>query len=207
MDIFESAMASIRSVVERKFNGNRSAAAKEFGVSVQSLHAWLNGERKPGLEKLSPILKHIGASIQMPDEKLDDFALIPKVAAKAGAGSSLETDGTVEGYYAFRHSFLDRVHIHGKHSVMMQVIGDSMYPLIHDGDTVLIDQSDKEARDGKIFVVGLGDELLVKRLQKTMRGWMLISQNPEYSPLPVEGPDLETFRIHGRVRWFGRILD
>ena len=52
---------------------------------------------------------------------------------------------------------------------MLDVIGNSMEPLIRHKDTILVDQSVKEPSDGKIFLVGLGEELLVKRLQRTAR--------------------------------------
>ena len=86
---------------------------------------------------------------------------------------------------------------------MLDVIGNSMEPLIRHKDTILVDQSVKEPSDGKIFLVGLGEELLVKRLQRTARGWLLRSENRDVA---VEGPDLEAFRVYGRVRWFGRVL-
>ena len=67
-------------------------------------------------------------------------------------------------------------------------------------------QSVKELRDGDIFLVGFGEELLVKRVQRTPRGWLLKSENRDFSDIVVEGPDLETFRVYGRVRWFGRVV-
>ena len=54
--------------------------------------------------------------------------------------------------------------------------------------------------------MGFGEELLVKRVQRTPRGWLLKSENRDFSDIVVEGPDLETFRVYGRVRWFGRVV-
>ena len=91
-------------------------------------------------------------------------------------------------------------------SVEMTVTGHSMEPMIRHKDTILVDQSVKELRDGDIFLVGFGEELLVKRVQRTPRGWLLKSENRDFSDIVVEGPDLETFRVYGRVRWFGRVV-
>lgn len=68
-----------------------------------------------------------------------------------------------------------------------------------------MDQSVKEPSDGKIFLVGLGEELLVKRLQRTARGWLLRSENRDFADVAVEGPDLEAFRVYGpgAVVWKG----
>ena len=128
------------------------------------------------------------------------------VVAQAGAGSSLITSDEVLGMYAFRDDFLRRVGVHAKESVMLDVIGHSMEPMIRHKDTILVDQSVKELRDGDIFLVGFGEELLVKRVQRTPRGWLLKSENRDFSDIVVEGPDLETFRVYGRVRWFGRVV-
>ena len=88
----------------------------------------------------------------------------------------------------------------------MDVRGDSMEPLLKNGDTLLVDQSDTEVMDGRIYVVTLGDELRVKRIQKSMRGYVLRSENPRYADITVEGADLAEFKVHGRVRWCAKML-
>lgn len=160
----------------------------------------------PAPDVLCEWLDKINAQVSFPGEELDDYVMIPKVKAVAGAGASLETNGDVSGMYAFRNDFLRREHISPKKAVMMMVRGDSMEDLIKDGDTILIDQTDNTPQDGRIFVVGFGDELMVKRLQKIPTGWNVCSENPKYGNFPVEGDDLENFRVYGRVRWFGRVI-
>lgn len=160
----------------------------------------------PKGDELCRWLDKLRAQIVFPGEDLDDYVMIPKVKAVAGAGASLETNGDVSGMYAFRNDFLKREHISPKKAVMMMVRGDSMEDLIKDGDTILIDQTDNTPQDGRIFVVGFGDELMVKRLQKIPTGWNVCSENKKYSDFSVEGDDLDNFRVYGRVRWFGRVL-
>lgn len=186
--------------------GSAAALARASGCSTTNISRWKKGERFPSVSEFSPLLDVLGAQLVMPDEKFSEYDLIPKVAARAGAGASLETDGAVEGLYAFRKDFMGLSHISARQSVLMDVTGDSMEPLLTEGDTLLVDKSDQDIMDGKIYVVTLGDELRVKRIQKTFRGLILRSENPKYADIPVEGPDLETFRVHGRVRWFGRVL-
>lgn len=206
-NIYDFIMDEIRVAVEERFGGNMKQAASAWGIPNDNLNKWLNGTRSPKLKHLAPILEKLGMQFTTPNRQLDEFAMVPKVKAKAGAGSSFETDSDVEGYYAFRHSFLDREHIHGDKCKMMQVIGESMSPLIPDGSTVLIDTSDSEPRDGKIFVVRLDEEVLVKRLQKIPGGWQLVSESQNFAPIPVMGEQGPSFEIVGRVRWFGRVLD
>ena len=206
-EIIKQVRKLLREYIDTHHDGVVRRAAKEFGMEEGALLTqWLSGQRTPSLKSLAPILEKMGVTLQAPSLDPVEYVMIPKVAARAGAGSSLLTEDAVHGYYAFRREFLQREHICGNHAVMLDVLGDSMAPLILNRDTILVDQSSTELRDGNIYLVGLGDELLVKRLQRTPRGWMLVSQNQDYAPMTVEGPDLENFRVYGRVRWFGRVI-
>ena len=88
----------------------------------------------------------------------------------------------------------------------MDIRGDSMDPLLKDGDTILVDQSDTVVSDGKIYVVTLGEELRVKMVQRSLRGYVLRSENPRYTDILVTDADLDAFRVHGRVRWAGKMI-
>lgn len=186
--------------------GNATELAKITGISNANISRWLKGDRDPRIGEFSPVLEYLGITMQLPGEEYYDFSYIPKVAAVAGAGASLETSDAIVGYYAFRIDFLGREHISERHSVLMDIRGDSMEPTLKDGDTVLIDQSEKEILDGRIYVVTLGDELRVKRVQKGWDGIVLTSDNPRYSDIHIAARDLEAFKVHGRVRWVGKML-
>lgn len=190
---------------KRQF-GSAAGLARAAGASEVNVGRWLNKKTKPKVSEVEGILDLVGARLILPDEKIVDYDLVPKVAAKAGAGASLETNGDLEGLYAFRKDFMGIEHISAAHSVLMDVVGDSMEPLFSEGDTLLVDKSDIEVMDGKIYVVTLGDELRVKRVHKSLSGLILRSENPKYPDIPVTGPDLENFVVHGRVRWCGKVF-
>ena len=203
----EKVMDALREYVENRHNGKINAASRALGLKDPSiLSQWLNGKRVPSLSAIGPALDIMGANFLPPDGRLIDYDLVPKVAAKAGAGASLETSDETEGLYAFRKDFMGREHICARNAVMLDVVGDSMEPEFYEGDTLLVDKSDIEIRDGKIYVVTLGDELRVKRIFNSLNGLILRSDNPKYPDIHVEGPDLENFVVHGRVRWHSRIL-
>ena len=185
--------------------GTAYALSQKSGVSKSNMSRWLSGT-PPRTADIEPVMDLLGARIVLPDDTLIDYDLVPKVAAKAGAGASLETSDEAEGLYAFRKDFMGREHICAASAVMMDVVGDSMEPEFYEGDTLLVDKSDIEIRDGKIYVVTLGDELRVKRIFNSLNGLILRSDNPKYPDIHVEGPDLENFVVHGRVRWHSRIL-
>ena len=142
--------------------GGITNLGKTVGAPASTFFRVLKGGSPPGADKLLDWISQLGGKIVFPDERMEGYTLIPKVVAQAGAGSSLITSDEVLGMYAFRDDFLRRVGVHAKESVMLDVIGHSMEPMIRHKDTILVDQSVKELRDGDIFLVGFGEELLVK---------------------------------------------
>ena len=69
-----------------------------------------------------------------------------------------------------------------------RVVGDSMAPAIRYGDLVVLDAGRAEPLDGQVFVVRMGEGVLVKRLRRTDDRWELESDNPAYEPRARYGP-------------------
>ena len=137
----------------------------------------------------------------------EEFSFVPMVKARvSGGGGSLETDADIEAYYAFRHEWLRRKGRTGEMR-LMRVTGESMEPTLRDEDIVLIDLSQSDVYPGKIYAVGIDQEIVVKRLDKKPGKLVLLSDNRQvYPPLEVtldEGVDV---RILGRVVWMAREL-
>jgi len=78
---------------------------------------------------------------------------------------------------------------------LLRVRGMSMRDAgIMDGDLLAV-KSTKEVRNGQIVVARLGEEVTVKRLNKTATGIELLPENPDYPTIKVH-PD-EPFDIEG----------
>ena len=78
---------------------------------------------------------------------------------------------------------------------LLRVRGMSMRDAgIMDGDLLAV-KSTKEVRNGQIVVARLGEEVTVKRLNKTASGIELLPENPDYPTIKVH-PD-EPFDIEG----------
>ncbi|EPR38673.1 phage C1 repressor [Desulfovibrio sp. X2] len=134
----------------------------------------------------------------------EDFAEVPKVRARLCAGGgSFETGAEIEDYYAFRREWLARKGS-AVHMVLMDIFGNSMEPEIKEGDTALIDQSQKDVLAGGIYAVGLEDTVMVKRLEKRPGALVLVSDNRDYAPVVLQGEEISQARIIGKVVWIGR---
>ncbi|GAB6112451.1 LexA family transcriptional regulator [Desulfomicrobium escambiense] len=129
---------------------------------------------------------------------------VPKVAARACAGGgSLELGDAVVDELPFERSWLARKGNPAR-MVAMDVVGDSMSPEIEPGDTILIDQSQSHVADNRLYVIGLGETIQVKRVQVRPGLVILFSTNQRYSPVTLQGDEMDTLRVIGRVLWCGR---
>ncbi|MBQ8411031.1 MAG: S24 family peptidase [Ruminiclostridium sp.] len=82
----------------------------------------------------------------------------------------------------------------------IKVTGNSMYPKIEDGDTIVV-RKQESVDSGSIAVILLdGEEGLVKKV-KYGDDWIdLISINPEYPVKHFEGSEVQRLRVVGLVR-------
>ncbi len=211
MKNYENLKNQIEELLARR-GGNKADLLRQATTDPENekskFYKFLSGQSVPQGDTLLEWLERLGFSITPPDEKMEEFALVRMVEARAGAGESLETSGRTVGQYAFRESFMEREGLHADKCVLMRVIGDSMEPLIREGDTILVDESaaGKVLKDNQIHVIGLDEALMVKRLIKIPKGWRLHSENKEKGDVDILGEDLNSLRVYGRVRWFGRVV-
>ncbi|MBW1888226.1 MAG: helix-turn-helix domain-containing protein [Deltaproteobacteria bacterium] len=149
------------------------------------------------------IEKGIGEKLVKIDDETE-FGKIPKVKARLSAGGgSFEVEDEIEGLYSFKKDWLRSKGNSGK-MVLMDIFGNSMEPELKDGDTVLVDQSQKDIMAGAIYAVGIDDTVMVKRLEKHPNKLVLLSDNKDYSPIYLQGDETDNVRIIGKVIWICR---
>lgn len=128
-----------------------------------------------------------------------DWLDIPRLAVEASAGPGALA-GAAEPLGALRFS-ARWLRSQGLDPAMLSAIlvtGDSMEPLLRDGDEILVDRTPRPLRDG-IHIVRVGDALLVKRVQAGVPGRLVLeSENPAYRPIEVDPAEAE---VIGRVVW------
>jgi phage repressor protein C with HTH and peptisase S24 domain len=133
----------------------------------------------------------------------EGLTLIPKVTGSLSGGpGSWELSPTVECYYAFRTDWIKN-RGQPNHMKLMEVKGDSMYPVLQNGDYVLVDESQTTPLDGRLMAVMIWNEAMAKRIRVELDGMItILSENGERrGPLPQE-----QVTIIGRIVWLGREL-
>lgn len=134
-------------------------------------------------------------------ENYIDFISVPKAKARLSAGAGTFAEEGFAGEYHFRSDWLNAI-CSPSAAILFECTGESMWPTIGDRETVLVDRSDTDLKDGKIFALGVGDAVLIKRLHLTIDNLIqVISDNPDKSRFPTDTIEPESIRILGRVRW------
>lgn len=130
-----------------------------------------------------------------------EWVEVPRLDLGAAAGVG-RVPGGEAAFDTFRFSrrWLEEQGLARAQLSAIRVEGDSMEPLLNDGDEILVDRAPRAFRDG-IHVVRLGDTLMVKRVASAGAGRVaLLSQNFAYPPVEVAAEEIE---IIGRVVWKG----
>jgi len=87
----------------------------------------------------------------------------------------------------------------------LTVEGDSMAPGFQSGDIVYI-RCQPDVRDGQIAVVLIDDSATLKHVYHDRDGLTLISDNPAYAPIRVNGTEHDYIAIYGIVVGFTRMF-
>lgn len=117
--------------------------------------------------------------------------LMLPLVGRVAAGSPILAQEHVEQTYALEPSLFAK-----RPDYLLRVRGMSMKDAgILDGDLLAVART-REARNGQIVVARLGDEVTVKRFQRSARGIELLPENPDFQPILVP-PDHPEFELEG----------
>ncbi len=135
------------------------------------------------------------------------FLRIPKVRARLSAGGgSFQVDAERDGhnYYSFHRNWL-RKKGDPDRMMLMDIFGNSMEPELRDGDTVLVDGTQTDIVAGSVYALGIDDVIMIKRVEKHPPGRLvLISDNSRYAPIYLQGDEIRSVRVIGKVIWVCR---
>lgn len=142
------------------------------------------------------------------EAKFFKIPVFGNVTASMGYGISVY-DENQTGVYEISSKLAKDIGIVSGKTQMIFASGDSMYPTIEGGDSLLIDTSKKEVYDGRIYCVRIDGQLYAKRLQKIPPNTVkVISDNErKYDPFYVDfSKNINfDFDVIGEIRWWGRV--
>lgn len=209
--------------------------AKRCGISETALRKYLSGESLPVLDKLIAMANASdvsvewlatgegskergrladGSSLVMEDcaiysvtqcEACHESSRISLYDVQPSAGNgTIFNDENIIDHIPFSRKWLKQQGLNEKNLVLVTATGDSMHPTIKNGDMLMLDRTRTEATSG-VYIIRMGDELFVKRLQKNPvdNSITIKSDNPAYEPIIAQEDQLGRLNIVGKVVWIG----
>lgn len=210
----------LKQLIEKK-GLSRAELARKIDESPQLVQSWMKNDLKslPAANRVAKLAMALGVDvmwlitgegsqqsnvlISKVIEKQSEFIQIPEYSVEFGCGETPEPtydelSETVPATY--RRDFFISKGIDPRRCKRVRVRGDSMSPLINDGDCILIYQNPNDLIvDGGIYAIAYDHNLMVKRLYKTFTGLVIKSENPDFIDEKLEGQNLEKICILGRV--------
>jgi phage repressor protein C with HTH and peptisase S24 domain len=206
--------------------------ARAVGVSPSAFRKWLKGEAEPSRERLVALARAAGVGVAWlaegegptpafepangnrrrpagreasADLDWSRFVLLPHKPEAAAAGSVTPPSPSGTEWMALRHDWIRSVCGIEPNQVLLEMaVGESMTPTIRDGNTLLVDTSDRTFRNFGIYVLEINGQRLVKRVQRKHDGSLvLISDNAAYQPDSVDKEAADAVVVVGRVVWSG----
>ena len=139
---------------------------------------------------------------------MEHYVLVPLYGVQGSAGEGQWVNGEeVEDLLAFKREWITQeLRTRPENLSLIHVQGESMIPTLSPGDVILLEQTGQAQVSDGIFVIRMGEALLVKRLQFLPNQEVNItSDNASYHPFRINLKEPgEDFAIIGRVIWAGR---
>jgi phage repressor protein C with HTH and peptisase S24 domain len=218
-------IARLQEIVRHWPSADRLARAT--GVSPSAFRKWLRGDAEPSRERLVALAQAAGVSVgwlaggEGPPPRLGsalvpsrltpgapgihrrDYLLLPKRPESAAAGAESPPPVGPAEFIAFRRDWVrSEFGIEPDHLLMEMAVGESMLPNIQDGDLLLVDTTENRFRSFGVYVLEVGGERLVKRVQPKLDGSLtLISDNAAYEPEHIPSGQAGNIAVVGRVVW------
>lgn len=195
--------------------GGKRELANLSGIHETQLYKYIKGANAPsiavavalaaaGKESLDWLLLGKATQPNATDCE-EEYAYIPLYDARCSAGQGAWNEHCcVLAKLAFTRYSLRKKGLEPANLSAVRVSGDSMEPLLSDGDTIMLDHSRNALEGEGVYVILLDDHLYAKRLQRQFDGSVsIISQNKEYQAMTVPKDRLDELQIIGRAVWSG----
>lgn len=174
--------------------------ARALETEIATLLGSGNTSLHGGMSNMRPVLTWEHKDDLPPGE----FALVRRLAVKLSAGNGhehvevlLDSDRQPQ---AFRADWIRKMGLKPASLACMEATGPSMEPRIQHGDGLVVDLSQTEVQDGRVYALWYDGGERVKRLYRLPGGGLRItSDNPGFAPIDLLPHQLEHVRVIGRV--------
>lgn len=145
-----------------------------------------------------PVLRELNALI---GDSPDEFFEVSYYKRKFSAGPGAD-DGNAEEKLMFRRDWAEREGLRPDQLTAVDVSGDSMWPQIQDGDTVLVRRDKNIIESGKIYAFDHLKEQRIKRVYRSGKSSIVLisdNVNKKSEPEVISRGDLNDIVVIGLV--------
>lgn len=181
------------------------------GVSDKAVSTWESDSRAPRMGAIQRLSEYFG----IPKSQIIDganapvdpippgFSPLPEtvrlpIVGQIACGTPITAEQNVEDYV--------EVPVSARATFVLRCRGDSMAPLIQDGDLVYI-RKQPTVETAEIAAVRIGEEATLKRVYASPGQIILQPENHDYPPQVYAGIQLEEVVIEGKVVGIYRIME
>lgn len=194
-------------------NTDINILARVLGIKSKStIYRYMNGEMSPKITTIKYLAEYfnvneiwlMGYDVPMERQKVESNSNSNKsipILGTVKAGYNWLAEENVIGYITDRDTVKDYEKNINEYFAL-KVTGDSMLPLLSDGDLVIVhDQDDVESGQTAVILIN-GEEATVKKVIKTNEGIELHAMNPYYPVKKFTFKDMKNIpiKIIGRVK-------
>jgi phage repressor protein C with HTH and peptisase S24 domain len=211
----------------KELDTNAYAVEKASFLPADAVRSILRGNKKSGttLNRAKDVCEALGLELYIGPPRHDpigdavrgmaerltaeDFAFVDRFDVKLSAGPGATGDNARKlAAVAFRKDWLSDRGLNPSSCVVCSVGGNSMEPLLYEGDLVLLDRHRRELRNGLVYgITDIEGDVRIKRIERVEQGIILRSDNPECPSELRLGEDANRVKIIGALAWSGHNHD
>lgn len=176
-----------------KMNVDRTTLCYDLGIKYTTLTDWLKAKTYPRIDKIEMLANYfdISKADLVEDSMSDSDGVLIPVYGHVAAGEPIDANQDIVGYEKIDPDLARRGDFYA-----LVIKGDSMYPDIQDGDTIIV-RAQPDAENKQIVVATVnGDDATCKKLYKLPGGGIqLHSINPTYEPFTFSEGDISSIPV------------
>lgn len=162
-----------------KYEKTRQDMCDALGVKYTTFTDWVKGNSYPRIDKIELMANYFGIEksdlVEEMREKSSGFTI--NVLGRVAAGIPIDAIEEVVDTEEITQEMASKGIFFG-----LKIKGNSMEPMINNGDTVIVRKQDDAESDEIVIALVNGNEGVCKRLKKYEDSIALVSINPEYEP-------------------------
>ena len=186
--------------------------AKRLGISRSAIGMYESGEREPDFETLEAIADTFRVDMNtlhgctdaarteycLSPQIVEDTVTFPVIGEIAAGYNEIAAEN-----WAGETIEIPRSYLRGRKEsdfFVLSVHGDSMYPIYHAGDTILIRRQPTLEKSGDVGAILYDSEYATLKKIEYVKGedWLkMVPLNPNFKPQLVTGADLERCKVLG----------